>query len=75
MSTLGAKGTFGQTAVSAKYRGVTPATSWSPDCSSRFLRLAQGTVRSRGANEAELLQGRYPIVKTDFLEDLSVLEF
>src|SRR3981081_4675181 len=30
---------------------------------------------SRGADEAELLQGRYPIVKTDFLEDLSVLEF
>src|SRR3981189_282924 len=29
---------------------------------------------SRGADEAELLQGRYPIVKTDFLEDLSVLE-
>src|ERR1700730_14984419 len=30
---------------------------------------------SRGADEAELLQGRYPIVKTDFLEDHSVLEF
>src|ERR1700730_8802847 len=30
---------------------------------------------SRGADKAELLQGRYPIVKTDFLEDLSVLEF
>src|ERR1700694_4308963 len=30
---------------------------------------------SRGADEAELLQGRYPIVKTDFLEDHSLLEF
>ena len=28
-----------------------------------------------GAEEAELLQGRYAIVKTDFLEDLSVPEF
>jgi hypothetical protein len=30
---------------------------------------------SRGADETELLQGRYSVVKTDFLEDLSILEF
>src|SRR5258708_4243678 len=30
---------------------------------------------SRCADKAELLQGRYAIVKTDFLEDPSILEF
>src|SRR5258706_1233717 len=40
-----------------------------------FCSRRRARYDSRGADEAELLQGRYPIVTTDFLEDLYVLEF
>src|ERR1700738_999680 len=61
----------GQTTGSAQYHGVAPATARSPDFSSG----TRARKESRCADEAELLQGRYAIVKTDFLEDLSILEF
>ncbi|MEA2944920.1 MAG: hypothetical protein QOI40_250 [Alphaproteobacteria bacterium] len=44
-----------------------------------FIRSFCGRCKARydscRADEAELLQGRYPVVKTDFLKDLSALEF
>src|ERR1700738_2938723 len=61
----------GQTTGSAQYHGVAPATARSPDFSSG----TRARKESRCADEAKLLQGRYAIVKTDFLEDLSILEF
>src|ERR1700681_2580750 len=71
MTAFGAKRTFGQTTGAAQYHGVAPATARSPDSSS----VTRARKESRCADEAELLQGRYAIVKTDFLEDLSILEF
>src|SRR3984957_21024781 len=44
-----------------------------------FIRGFCGRYKARHdsccADETELLQGSYPVVKTDFLKDLSVLEF